>query len=187
MSSSPTADVSVRPARAADAQALGAVQAAVWRRAYADVLPAEVLESLDADALAEPWRQAVVAPPSPRHRVLVALAGADVVGFAAVGPSEDDDVEPMVDAELLTLLVAPEAAGAGHGSRLLQAAADVLAGDGFRHAHAWLGPGDAPLRAFLEGAGWAADGSTRALDLTGDGSTVVEQERLHTRIVDADA
>ncbi|MGN6244190.1 MAG: GNAT family N-acetyltransferase [Motilibacteraceae bacterium] len=187
MSSSPTADVSVRPARAGDAPALGAVQAAVWRRAYADVLPAEVLESLDAEDLAEPWRQAVVAPPSPRHRVLVALAGADVVGFAAVAPSEDDDVEPMVDAEVLALLVAPEAAGAGHGSRLLQAVVDVLAGDGFRHAHVWLGAGDAPLRTFLEGAGWAADGSTRTLDLTGDASTVVEQERLHTRIVDEDA
>lgn len=179
------ADASVRAAGPDDAGPIASVQAAAWRVDYARLLPADVLTELDSPAAQEQWRQSVAAPPSPRHRVLVALTGADVVGFTAFGPSEDTDLVAMVDAEISALSVLPGSTRAGHGSRLVNAAVDHLRGDGFLHVRVWLGlpggPDDALLR-FLAGAGWAEDGARRRLDLHGDASVVVPQVRLHAAI-----
>lgn len=174
-----TADTSVRPARPGDAPAIGRVQLTGWRAAYAGILPAAVLDGLSAEALAEQWRTATERPPTPRHRVLVALDEDRVVGFAALGPATDADRDPDRDAELYLLLVDPAATGAGHGSRLLQAVADHLREDGFSTAVSWLLAADEGLAGFLIGAGWAPDGSTRDLDVPGHG---VRQVRLHTAL-----
>lgn len=174
------ADVSVRPARPEDARAMGRVQLRAWRAAYADVLPAELLAGLTVEALAERWRQAVAEPPSPRHRVLVAVEADQVVGFAAFGPPEDPDRDAAHDGELYTLLVDPAAGRRGHGSRLLAATADLLREDGCRTAVTWVLAADDVLRRFLAEAGWAPDGSHRDLDLLGDGTRLARQVRLHT-------
>lgn len=176
------ADASVRPARNGDAPALGDVQSRAWREAYADILPAGVLAGLTPEAMAEGWQAAIVSPPSPRHRVLVACAGPDLTGFAACGPTADGDLDGMLDADVPVLLVDPGARLRGHGSRLLTAVVEQLRGDGFRHAHIWVDEADERLREFLAKAGWAPDGTQRSLDLRGDGAVVVRQLRLHTDI-----
>lgn len=181
------ADASVRVAGPDDAGSIADVQAAAWRSTYASLLPADVLADLGSPAAQEQWRQAVAAPPSPRHRVLVALAGADVVGFTAFGPSEDTDLVAEVDAEITALSVLPGRSREGHGSRLVNATVDHLRGDGFLYVRVWLGlPGgpDDALHRFLAGAGWAEDGARRRLDLHGDASVVVPQVRLHAAIGD---
>jgi GNAT superfamily N-acetyltransferase len=173
----PSADVSVRPATPQDADAVGQVQARAWRSAYADVLPPAVLAGLMPEALAEQWRDAVTAPPSPRHRLLVAVAGGRVVGFAASAPATDPDLDPDADAELLVLLVDPEAGRAGHGSRLLAATVDLVRSDGARRAVAWLPAVDAATRELLVSSGWAPDTATRELET---GHDALPQVRLHT-------
>ncbi|MEO7981917.1 MAG: GNAT family N-acetyltransferase, partial [Sporichthyaceae bacterium] len=178
------ADASVRPATDDDAPALARIQAAVWARVHADRLPAEVLEVVGSEGAAAQWRSAVTEPPSPRHRVLTALAGERVVGFAALAPASDPDTIPSLDGELLVLCVDPSDTGAGHGSRLVNAVADLARIDGVRHLHSWLADDEADLRAFLVGSGWAADGATRSLDLLGDDAVLVQQSRLRTALVD---
>ncbi|MCW2865952.1 MAG: GCN5-related N-acetyltransferase [Marmoricola sp.] len=180
----PTADVSVRVAWADDAEAVAAVQVRAWRESYADLLPPEVLASLDPAGMAAAWRQALAAPGDARQRVLVALARNLVTGFVVTGPTTDPDHDPVATGELSDLTVDPHQRGAGHGSRLLTAAAETLAADRFSTAVSWLPVGDDAQRAFLTGAGWAPDGAHRTLDLLGDGTTVVKQVRLHTRLVD---
>lgn len=175
-------DRSVRLARAADAPAIADVQLRTWRAAYATVLPADVLSRLHAADVGERWRAATVDPPSPRHRVLVALDGPEVVGFAAIGPADDADSEPMLDAELHTLLVDPGYGRHGHGSRLLAAVVDRLRGDGFRRAQTWVLATDDVLRGFLASAGWSADGATRELEM----GRPVRQVRLHTDLGEAE-
>ena len=176
------ADVSVRPARVEDAPAVARVQVAAWGSAYGDLLSGELLAAVGSEPGVGRWRSCVQAPPSPRHRVLVACAGRDVVGVAAVGPSEDRDRDVRVDAEVGVLLVTPDARGAGHGSRLLMACVEHLRVQAFERAYTWVGAAEDALRAFLVGAGWAADGAHRQLDLRGDGAVVVAQVRLHTDI-----
>jgi len=183
----PSADVSARVAWSDDAAAIAAVQVRAWRASYADLLPAEVLSGLDVDEAAEGWREALARPADARHRVLVALERNLVTGFVVTGPAGDPDCDPVATGEMTDLTVDPHQRGAGHGSRLLQAAADTLVADRFTRAVTWLPAADDTLRAFLGSAGWAPDGAHRTLDLTGDGSTTVKQVRLHTSLTDAPA
>jgi GNAT superfamily N-acetyltransferase len=178
------ADASVRPATPADAEDIARIQAAVWASVHGDGLPAEVLDTVGSAEAADRWRSAATDPPSPRHRVLTALAGNTVVGFAALAPASDPDTVPALDGELLALCVDPAESGHGHGSRLVNAVADLARIDGVDHLHSWIAEDETRLRAFLVGAGWAADGATRTLDLLGDGVVQVDQLRLRTALVE---
>ncbi len=178
--SSPGPDVSVRVGWADDASAVAEVQVRAWRRGYDGLLPSDLLAALDADELAAAWHQSLARPQDARNRVLVALERSAVRGYAVTSPSADPDSDPVADGELVELTVDPERTGEGHGSRLLQAAADTMRADGFTRGTTWLLATDDTRRAFLTGAGWAADGAHRELDLHGDGSLRVKQVRLHT-------
>jgi GNAT superfamily N-acetyltransferase len=178
--STPTADVSVRVAWADDAEAIAAIQARAWATSYADLVPAAG-DLREAD-FAQLWRDALTHPADARHRALVALERNRVVGFAITTPATDPDRDPATDGELMELTVDADERGKGHGSRLLQAAADTMVADRFAHAVTWLGADDDELREFLTDAGWGPDTAHRTLDLDGTGSTQVRQVRLHTAL-----
>lgn len=177
----PVADASVRVARVSDAPAVGLVQAVVWREAYAGVLPDEVLEQFDPRPFTNAWRASLGDAPSPDHRLLVACAGEQVVGFAAVGPSPDPD--GFEAAELLVLGVHPDARRQGHGSRLLNAAVDTARGRGAGMLTAWVLADADETRGFLTSAGLEADGAHRERVVSEDGRTAREV-RLSAAVVD---
>jgi GNAT superfamily N-acetyltransferase len=170
------ADVSVRPARPEDAERVARVQLSTWRTAYGDFLPAEALDVPEEQAAAL-WLRAIELPPSPRHRVLVAMEAAELVGFAASGPADDVDVEGV---ELTALVVEPRWGRRGHGSRLLAATVDHWREDGAagRAVH-WAWERDDATRSFLTSAGWELDGTARGLDT---GPRVERQLRLHADV-----
>ncbi|WP_228942173.1 GNAT family N-acetyltransferase [Nocardioides sp. Leaf374] len=178
-------DVSVRVAWADDAAAIAALQLRAWPDLYAGAVPVDALPSgPEAEAAAaETWARSLARPADARNRVLVALERNRPTGFVVLTPAADPDCDPVADAEVVELVVAAADRGRGHGSRLLQAAAETLQADRFTRAVLWSVAADDVLRAFLVGAGWAADGAHRRLDLTGDGTTVVSQVRLHTSLV----
>jgi len=182
LTSSPTADVSVRVAWADDAEAIGLVQVKAWRTAYAQLLPTDVLEALDPHQIAAAWQASLTRPKDARNRVLVALERNTVRGFAVTSPSDDPDADPIADGEMAELTIDPDHTRRGHGSRLLQACADTLRADRFQRAVAWLNSTDDARRRFLATAGWAPDGAHRELDLRGDGEVLVKQVRLHTAL-----
>ena len=172
------ADVSVRPARAADAERVARVQLLTWRTAYADLLPAQALE-LPEEHVAAVWLNAIEAPATPRHRVLVALERDDLVGFLASTPAAEEPLDPELTAEVAALLVEPRWGRRGHGSRLLAAAVDGWRADGLETAVTWAWERDPATRSFLTSAGWELDGARRALDT---GSGVQPQLRLHVDV-----
>jgi ribosomal protein S18 acetylase RimI-like enzyme len=182
--SSPTADVSCRVAWVDDAPAIARLQLRARVHDLAPLLPPEALEADAAEAEAA-WQQALARPADARVRVLVALERNRVVGFAITAPATDPDTDPVADGELMELTVDPDDRGAGHGSRLVQAAVDTLAADRFTRAVLWAVATDDALRGFLSSAGWAPDTAHRELDLDGTGTTTVKQVRLHTAIGDA--
>jgi GNAT superfamily N-acetyltransferase len=178
------ADVSVRPARAEDVTEIARVQVETWRIGYADVLPAQVLESLSTDAAVAAWRSAVESPPSPRHRVFAAFEQQWLVGFTASTPAEDlepDDPDPATTLALGPLLVEPRWGRRGHGSRLLAASIDTARQDGMTRAVTWIPEADVASREFFVSAGWAPDGLARALD-TGAGE--LREIRLHAGLAE---
>ena len=179
----------VRPARPDDAGEIARIQLSTWRTAYRRMFPAHVLAALDEAYLGRGWLEAITEPPSPKHRVLVAIEQSETssttVGFAAAGPAdehalapEEKPLDPSVVA-ITDLLVEPRWGRRGHGSRLIAACVDHWREDGFTTAVAWAYDADAATRAFLASSGWEPDGATRALDVD---DLLVPQIRLHVRI-----
>lgn len=175
------ADVSVRPARPADAERVARVQLSTWRTAYAQLLPPEALDVPEVTAAAL-WLGAVESPPTPQHRLLVAFERDELVGFAASGPAADEGLDGATTAELLTLLVEPRWGRRGHGSRLVAASVEHWRGAGFTTAVAWTWERDPATRGFLTGSGWEPDGAVRGLDT---GAAVQGQLRFHTDLREA--
>jgi GNAT superfamily N-acetyltransferase len=83
------ADVSVRAAGAGDVPEIARIQLDTWRQAYAGWLPESVLAGISLHDAERSWRDAVTAPPSPRHHVLVAQERDVPVGFVAFGPDPE--------------------------------------------------------------------------------------------------
>jgi len=131
----------VHPAAGEDVPDIARIQLDTWRQAYSGWLPAPVLDQITPADAERTWRQAVSAPPTPRHHVLVAREQAWRVGFAAFGPAPEDGSGPVgvVDA----LLVEPRWGRRGHGSRLLAATVEVMRRDGLRTAQVWVPEPDA--------------------------------------------
>ena len=178
----------VRPARAGEAAGIAGIQLSTWRTAYRRLIPRNVLDELDEAWLTQRWGTAIEAPPSPRHRVLVAIEQGEsthLVGFAATGPADEDALAPGeaplgADVAAVTeLLVEPRWGRRGHGSRLLAASVDLWREDGFAIAVAWAYDEDTATRKFLTSAGWEPDGARRALDVD---DLLVPQLRLQVSI-----
>lgn len=178
----------VRPARPEDAGEIARIQLETWRVAYRRVLPKRALDRLDEAWMARQWTEAIEAPPSARHRVLVAIEQGEqsyTVGFAAAGPADEHALAPGEDdlgqgvAAVTDLLVEPRWGRRGHGSRLLAACVDLWREDGLTTAVAWAYDGDPATRKFLGSAGWDPDGATRALDVD---DQLIPQLRLHTTL-----
>ncbi|HEX5597678.1 MAG TPA: GNAT family N-acetyltransferase [Micromonosporaceae bacterium] len=184
----------VRPARPEDAAEIARIQLVTWRVAYRRLLPSTVLDRLDEGWFVKRWTDAIEAPPSQRHRVLVAVEQAEqsyLVGFMASGPFDEQALAPEEPASrfgddvaaVTDLLVEPRWGRRGHGSRLLAASVDLWRSDGFTTAVAWAFDGDTATRKFLTSAGWEPDGATRALDVD---DMLVAQLRLHVSLASAE-
>lgn len=159
----PGADNSVRPAREPDLAAIGAVHSRSWTGPYAQVLPPALVAALGADLLAQAWRAAVTTPPSPRHRLHVAVGDGIVAGFVASAPAVDaTDV-----VEIVALEVDPLHQRRGHGSRLLSAVVDTCRAEAVTQLHVWVHVDDAPRAGFLRSAGFDTDGARRRRALDG--------------------
>ncbi len=176
---------SVRLALPSEARQIAEIQRRHW---LADPLTRRAAESLDVDAAAQSWSDAIARPPMAAFRVLVAVEGEGGVGphgqhvvvrgFAALGPSPDPDLGPT-DAEVAEFVVVPW--GEGHEDRLLHAVADTARADHHDRLTWWLRTTDDSLRAWLTESGWAPDGAHREIG-TEDGVVRIRQIRLHTDI-----
>lgn len=176
---------SVRLARTSDVDDIAAVQIRAWRHAYSGLLPADVLEGLDAQDVAFEWGRALLS--GDQHRVFVAVAEGSgaVVGAASVGPAGDADLEGRPVGEIGALFVDPEHQRAGHGSRLMHAAVDMLRGVGVEECITWSALADEPRRAFFVSAGWGPDSAYRDLQVATDDSgepLTVREVRLVTSL-----
>ncbi len=173
---------SVRLALPAEAGAIAALQRRNWQQTLPKELAADVLGSVGLDEMTASWEGAILRPPLAQFRVLVALGAERVVGFAALGPSDDPDAEEGSDALVAEFAVDPVAHRQGHGSRLLNACVDALRADGFARATWWVQASDDVLRAFLAEAGWEPDGAHTEVAMV-EGGPSLKLVRLHTAIV----
>lgn len=120
--------IEIRPATVEDAHDIASVHVAVWREAYFGVMPQAYLESLTPEARAQAWAERL-AEAEEATRTLVAVRGAQVVGFCTVGPSRL--AAPDGYGELHTINILVTAQHQGLGRRLMAEAARTLQAMGF--------------------------------------------------------
>ncbi len=143
--------LSIRPAAAADADAIARIHVDSWRDAYPTLLPDSYLvERLSEARQRAAWRQRL-GRAGRGETVLVATVDDDtVVGYVAFGRCRRPNMAAM--GEIYELYVAPEYQDRGTGRRLLAAAlarmgraraesvvVEVLAGNPARFFYAHLG------------------------------------------------
>lgn len=167
----------VRLAMPAESVDIARIQRRVW-----GLQPqlAVMLTQVSAEQATALWHRAITAAPLATMRVLVAIGEGGIVGFAVTQPSEDPDAEPTAG-QIAEFIVDPEARGAGHGSRLMQAAVDTLRTDGFTLATMWVPTTDDAMHQFLISGGWGADGAHQEAS-TEDGEHSLKLTRFHTAI-----
>ncbi|WP_434440229.1 GNAT family N-acetyltransferase [Lentzea sp. E54] len=161
------ADAGVHTATAADLSEIVRIHRETWRLAYAELLPPDVLDTLDAD---EAWALAVRG-----GAVLKAIEGEWIVGFVVASKAPDEEVakadgslpEDAATTALLSVLVEPRWGRRGHGTRLVAEAARRLAATGATRGIAWVPEADKASRNFYERLGWTGDGTVRTLDAGG--------------------
>lgn len=167
------ADADVRAAEPADAAEIARIQLTTWRTAYAELLPAEVLDALDRAEAEQGWRDTVAEGPA---SVWIATEGSWTVGFCAAGPAPAEEVRAAdgttpSDANnvgfVSTLLVEPRWGRRGHGGRLLATAAQSLASGGANRGITWVPEADSASMAFFRRVGWDPDGTVRTLEAGG--------------------
>ena len=140
------------------------IQVDSWIAALGERLGPRRHSAFDLEAVRAGWEAAILQPPTPGHRVLVALAGDRVVGFAAVAPPRD----------IIALEVAPDQRRRGHGSRLLAAVVDHLRTYGGEEMRLWALEKDAVRADYLRSVGFAETGMRRELD--GPGIPIPEHQ-----------
>ena len=148
------------------------MQAVVYREAYAGPLPDEVVAQFEPRVFTNAWRDSLTNAPSRDHLLLVACAGEQVVGLAAVGPSTDPDGQerpssscwPCTRGTPAGARLAPAQRRGRHGPRARPPRADRV-GARCRRTTA---------RAFLTAAGLEADGAHRERVVDADGTTARE-------------
>lgn len=140
--------VVLRDAGVADAEAGAQLHIACWREAYGPITDLSLLDAHLADEAgwAARWRTQIEKGFAPT----LAVAGAEVVGFARSGPGRDEDAPPGL--ELYALYVRAARYGTGIGTALLEAVLPQPP------AYLWVLEDNARARAFYRRHGFEPDG-----------------------------
>jgi GNAT superfamily N-acetyltransferase len=172
-----------------EAAEIARIQRDTLAMAYEAVMPPDVMAQLVDPAVRAAILDGItaqIAAAADDARVLVALEGEQLVGFAFVQAAvrggvsllQDGDPAPESTGFLEQILVEPRWGRRGHGSRLLAAGTEFFTEVGFTRAITWVPDTNAATTSFLESAGWARDGYARGLD-TGTGA-MLREIRFHT-------
>ena len=145
----------IRPATPRDAKGVSGIQERGWQTAYRHVFPPADLDRGGFVHVSR-WRRRFVQPP-PGWSTFVAEENDDVVGFASVGPSRDEEGV----GELYAIYVDPGSWSQGVGRALLDRAEAELRGE-YREATLWVLEDNPRARSFYEAHGWVLDGARKA-------------------------
>lgn len=152
-----------RDAVVEDGPGIAQVWVAAWQAAYAGLMPAAYLESLNADLALPAFERSLRDGLSS----LVAELDGGIVGFTAYGDSRDADAAAGTG-EVIAINLHPAQWRRGRGRELLGHTLRRLERRGCQDASLWVLHGNANARRFYEALGWKADGAEKRDDkLTG--------------------
>jgi len=151
-------EVTIRIATAQDADAIAQVHVRSWQEAYADIVPAHHLASLDAEDWGRRWKQHLERGPQDGVTTWIASADQRLVGFVSVGPSRDEDAR-RADREIYSIYLDPGIWGHGVARELMRT---VISETGeSTHLTLWVLADNDRARHFYRRHGFQADGVER--------------------------
>jgi ribosomal protein S18 acetylase RimI-like enzyme len=157
------AQLTIRPAAAGDEAAITELHA----RCIGDAFVGGYLPPEEERAERQRAWTGPIGAPEPRHALLVAERARRVVGFVAVGPARDSELDAATTGELRTVMVDARERGLGVGGALLDGAERAMRDSGFSDATLWVLPENAEAVRCYERCGWRADGTERITDVGG--------------------
>jgi ribosomal protein S18 acetylase RimI-like enzyme len=167
--------LTVRAALPEDAGAIVRINVHGWQRAYAGIVPEDVLAGMEVDGRTDRFRTRLTE--SSAFEVLVAVEDDDTVGYVSVGPyriGQREDVLHREVGEVVAIYVDPPRWGTGAGRTLMDAALVRLAARGFRSVRLWVLVDNRQARRFYERAGFTADGASARYPVGRTDGTVVD-------------
>jgi ribosomal protein S18 acetylase RimI-like enzyme len=148
--------MTVRPATPADAAAIAQLHLASWRTAYRGALPDAYLDHLDLDERTRVWRERLAEPGT---SMLLREEASALLGFCAMGPTQDVDADPSTTWEIYNLHVTPERKRTGIGGELFDLAAAHGREQARTHLTLWVVRQNVPARRFYQMKGMEPDGA----------------------------
>ncbi|MEM1049657.1 MAG: GNAT family N-acetyltransferase [Pseudomonadota bacterium] len=127
----PIADITLRPADAADVAEIAGFHVRIWRETYARIAPAEAIAVLDESRRLSSWVDRF-ASSDPRRQTWLARRDSEIVALLDFGPSSNPVFGDR--GEIKHLYVDRSVRGMGLGRRLMATAFDLLAKAGFAGA-----------------------------------------------------
>jgi GNAT superfamily N-acetyltransferase len=156
----------IRPANSLDAESVGEIRVAAWKRAYLKFMPAEYLESLDPTANLDALRSALESRPQP-FLMTVAEVNSTCVGFSILGRPRYQAPESV--AELWAMNVHPAHWRKGIGRRLVSVALSDARNQGYAMVELWCINGNNAACHLYEESGFTFTGQRRTTtNLTGN-------------------
>lgn len=157
-------EVTIRTADEGDAAAIARVHVRSWQEAYAGIVPAEYLASLDVDERTATWRRDLHRAPHEHVRTWVAQASSGIVGFLTLGPCRDEDAR-RGEREIYSVYLDPGTWGHGVARDLLRTALSELGSTA--RVSLWVLADNERARHFYRRHGFQPDGVERLDELGG--------------------
>jgi len=154
--------VTVRSAEISDALTIARIHTLSWQQAYSGYVPESYLNSLDPESKVDGWVEIIAREDT---GVYLAEAAGRALGFASVGPAQDEDAE-QEDRSLYTMYLDPEAWGLGVAKELMTRVDDDVPTQGALTL--WVFEKNARARKFYERHGFKADGVERLEEYAGE-------------------
>jgi len=155
-------DPRVRGAAPGDGAAIARIQVATWREAYRDIVPADLLASLDEAPRAISWEGMLAEDAS---LTFLALSDSGPVGFVKACDARDPGLDGF--GEIAALYVLRESWRSGDGRRLMDAARRALSARGCSGCVLWVFEANPGARAFYEALGFRDDGARKVHQRSG--------------------
>jgi ribosomal protein S18 acetylase RimI-like enzyme len=149
--------MNVRAADEGDADPIARVHVASWQKAYAGLMPDELLSSLDPAERAEDWRRLLR---TTEEEALVAIQECEVVGVSYFGRARDEDAGVKVG-EVQAIYVHPAYWRRGVGRVLLTESLSRLRARGFEKVTLWVLAENTSARRFYQRMGFDEDGAQK--------------------------
>lgn len=150
-------EVTIRRATTSDAPEIARVHIASWQEAYAGIVPAEYLADLDLESRTEHWTDQLSGEGS-ETTVWIAEVDGAVHGFAAIGPSRDEDAERR-DLEIYATYLDPDYWGRGVARELMRTILAEVPEDA--RLTLWVPAEAGRARHFYRRHGFSPDGTER--------------------------